>query len=108
MQKLQIDILSRAARLVKPGGLVVYSTCSLDPIENEAVVAEVLRNYPSISLSLAHNAIPNLTASPGMSEWPTLTDDCSIVQDTEQSESFAPHTESDIYAALPRCMRVWN
>jgi len=108
MQKLQIDILSRAARLVKPGGRIVYSTCSLDPIENEAVVAEVLRNNPSLSLSLAQDAIPDLTASPGMNEWPALSDDCSIVQDTEQSETFAPPTESDIAAALPKCMRVWN
>ena len=32
MQKLQIDILNRAVRIVKNGGRVVYSTCSLDPI----------------------------------------------------------------------------
>lgn len=108
MQKLQIDILSRAARLVKPGGRIVYSTCSLDPIENEAVVAEVLRNYPEMSLAAAGEAIQRLDASPGMNDWPALSDDCSIVQDLEQRESFSPPTEKHIAAALSNCMRVWN
>jgi 16S rRNA C967 or C1407 C5-methylase (RsmB/RsmF family) len=30
-------------RMLKPGGLMTYSTCSMNPLENEAVVAEVLR-----------------------------------------------------------------
>ena len=36
---LQLDILSTAARLVRPGGRLVYATCSLLDEENEAVVA---------------------------------------------------------------------
>ena len=39
---MQYDLLTRAIELTKPGGRVVYSTCSLDPIENEAVVARVV------------------------------------------------------------------
>lgn len=108
MQKLQIDILSRAARLVKPGGRIVYSTCSLDPIENEAVVAEILRTHAELSLVPASEAIPNLAASPGMNDWPTLSDECSIVQDAETRKSFLPPAEADIAAALSNCMRVWN
>jgi 16S rRNA (cytosine967-C5)-methyltransferase len=38
----QRSILSRALRTVRPGGYVVYSTCSLEPEENEQVVAAVL------------------------------------------------------------------
>jgi 16S rRNA C967 or C1407 C5-methylase (RsmB/RsmF family) len=40
---LQLSILMRALNLCKVGGLVLYSTCSLNPIEDEAVVTEIFR-----------------------------------------------------------------
>jgi 16S rRNA (cytosine967-C5)-methyltransferase len=39
----QLALLSAAARCVAPGGRLVYSTCSIDPEENERVVAAFLR-----------------------------------------------------------------
>lgn len=42
LHKLQLRLLLRALELVKKGGRVVYSTCSLDPTENEAVVATAI------------------------------------------------------------------
>ena len=108
MQKLQIDILSRATKLVKSGGRVVYSTCSLDPIENEAVVAEVLRNDPSLKLISAHDLIPKLLASEGMTQWPVLSDECSIVQNEQEEDNFLSPSEKEIIDTLPLCMRVWN
>jgi len=42
----QRAILSAALRAIRPGGRVVYSTCSLEPEENEQVVAAVLAETP--------------------------------------------------------------
>lgn len=39
---LQLSLLRTALSLVKPGGRVVYSTCSIDKEENEGVVAQIL------------------------------------------------------------------
>ncbi|XP_026476433.1 5-methylcytosine rRNA methyltransferase NSUN4-like [Ctenocephalides felis] len=41
--ELQSQILSNCLRLVKPGGTVVYSTCSLSPVQNDGVVHLALR-----------------------------------------------------------------
>jgi 16S rRNA (cytosine967-C5)-methyltransferase len=40
----QLEILSNAANCVKPGGRLIYSTCSLETEENEMVIEEFLRN----------------------------------------------------------------
>lgn len=42
LPEIQRDILKNAIRYVKPGGEVIYSTCSVLPSENEAVFTEVL------------------------------------------------------------------
>ncbi len=44
----QRAILRAALRAVRPGGRVVYSTCSLEPEENEQVVAAVLSEIPNV------------------------------------------------------------
>ncbi|MBE6366473.1 MAG: RsmB/NOP family class I SAM-dependent RNA methyltransferase [Lentisphaerae bacterium] len=41
---LQQDILQNAAALTAPGGLLLYSTCSLEPAENEEIIAAFLKN----------------------------------------------------------------
>lgn len=46
----QHAILATAFRAVRPRGRVVYSTCSLEPEENEQVVAAVLREHPEASV----------------------------------------------------------
>jgi 16S rRNA (cytosine967-C5)-methyltransferase len=50
MQKEQLTILRRIFPLVKSGGIVVYSTCSLEPEENEQVVEQLLAESPHIRL----------------------------------------------------------
>jgi 16S rRNA (cytosine967-C5)-methyltransferase len=45
---LQERMLRHAATLVKSGGLIVFSNCSLDPIEGEELVARVLNDSPAL------------------------------------------------------------
>ena len=46
---LQTRLLDRAAELVRPGGLLVYATCSLEPEENEAQVEALLARRPELA-----------------------------------------------------------
>lgn len=48
----------------------MYSTCSLSPFENEAVVAEILnRARGKLVLINAHGALPGLRSRPGVITW---------------------------------------
>jgi NOL1/NOP2/sun family putative RNA methylase len=66
--KRQRMLLERAVRLCRPGGRIVYSTCTYDPEENEAVVDAVLRSLPD-RLKMVPVSLPGLTAAPGLSDW---------------------------------------
>ena len=43
LQNVQLGIALKGARLTRVGGYMVYSTCSMNPMENESVIAELLR-----------------------------------------------------------------
>ena len=45
---LQRRLIDRAAALVRPGGRLVYCTCSLEPEENEQIVADLLARDDSV------------------------------------------------------------
>jgi len=49
LHRLQRKILRRAMELLRPGGMVVYSTCSLNPLEDEAVVASVIGDVGGVN-----------------------------------------------------------
>ena len=73
-KKKQLSILSRALALLRPGGRLVYSTCALDPLQGEAVVAAALAADASLNLLPPERALPSETAArlkwaPGLSEW---------------------------------------
>ncbi len=60
---LQGRILASAARLVKPGGRLVYATCSMLPEENEEQVSKFLTTYPMFELIPLADVSPNLAAT---------------------------------------------
>ena len=60
--QLQVEILASAIKQLAPAGRLVYSTCSMEPEENEAVVSEVLANAPSIK-RVARNEVARSLAT---------------------------------------------
>ncbi|XP_022978420.1 tRNA (cytosine(34)-C(5))-methyltransferase-like isoform X1 [Cucurbita maxima] len=67
---LQVQIGMRGASLLKVGGRMVYSTCSMNPVENEAVVAELLRKSEgSLEVVDVSNELPQLVRRPGLKKW---------------------------------------
>jgi 16S rRNA (cytosine967-C5)-methyltransferase len=58
MQQRQLAILRAIAPLLKPGGSLVYSTCSLEPEENEEVLEVFLREEPEFRLTNRQETLP--------------------------------------------------
>ena len=56
--KLQAEILDACAPLVKPGGLLVYSTCSNEPEENQLQTAAFLKRHPEFTLATERENLP--------------------------------------------------
>ena len=65
LQATQIRILRRALHLCKPGGRVVYATCTYAPEENEMVVAEILKTCTPPP-RLLRIEIEGFTTQPGL------------------------------------------
>ncbi len=60
----QEALLENAARLVKPGGAIVYSTCTIEPEENAGIVTAFLERHPEFSLDRADRYLPGSVVSP--------------------------------------------
>jgi 16S rRNA (cytosine967-C5)-methyltransferase len=67
LAQTQKEILTAATRAVRPGGTVVYSTCTIHPPENEEVVAAVLAGDPALHAE-------NLQADHPLWKHPTVSD----------------------------------
>jgi len=62
---LQRRLLAAAAPVVRPGGRLVYSTCSLEPDENEQAVESFCRDHPQFQVAQAENILPPDTGDDG-------------------------------------------
>lgn len=66
--RLQKWLLRSAVSCTKPGGVIVYSTCTLSPEENEEVVAWILEKEKG-KIALEEISLPGLELSPGLHHW---------------------------------------
>ena len=55
---LQARLLDRAVELVRPGGVVVYSTCSIEEAENAGQVQALLARNPGVALDEERLTLP--------------------------------------------------
>ncbi|MBC8206247.1 MAG: 16S rRNA (cytosine(967)-C(5))-methyltransferase RsmB [Kiritimatiellales bacterium] len=65
LKKTQWKILTEMSKCVKPGGRIVYSTCSLEPEENEELVGRWTRKHPEFRLVKAKRLFPPKSGTDG-------------------------------------------
>jgi 16S rRNA (cytosine1407-C5)-methyltransferase len=85
--RVQKKLLASAARAVKPGGVIVYSTCTLNLDENERVVQWALANLP-LAVEEIPVKIPGAYAGMARGMDPTLAKALRIFPDAEREGFF--------------------
>lgn len=58
ISRTQYELIEKAAKMVKPGGILVYSTCSIEPEENSEVVLRFLNEHPEFKIENAAEEFP--------------------------------------------------
>lgn len=61
----QLALLKSTLRVLKPGGALVYSTCSIDPEENEKVIERLIAEHPDVKQESEARSLPSRDAWDG-------------------------------------------
>lgn len=114
---IQFRIARRGLELLAVGGRMVYSTCSLNPIENEAVLHRLLvETGDSVQLVDCRDLVPGLVCDPGISHWLPASKDLQYYESWEdvpeqwqtqvRPKMFPPKPEDATKFHFERCMRI--
>lgn len=82
----QVRILIRALQMLKVGGRVVYSTCSMNPVEDEAVLAEAIKRCGGsklVEILETKDSLPGLKRHSGLKTWNVMDKTGRIWDDYE-------------------------
>lgn len=118
MHGLQSKILKRGVELLTENGLIVYSTCSMNPVENEAVVANILRlGQGKLVLEDCSHKLKGLNFMPGLSKWTVMDGRMEKVGGPEDVKPehmsilhkslFAPSEDEIERFNLQKCVRIF-
>ncbi|KAK6827859.1 Multisite-specific tRNA:(cytosine-C(5))-methyltransferase [Apiospora arundinis] len=129
LHSTQIRILVRALQMLKVGGRVVYSTCSMNPVENESVIVSAIERCggpDKVDIIDCSDRLPGLKRNPGMFQWKIIDKDGKIWNSWEEvqqhmlnkedglppsklAETMFPRADTSDCSGLPldRCMRVY-
>lgn len=112
---IQLRIAKRGLEMLKKDGILVYSTCSLNPIEDEAVIASLLNQCDGgAQLEDVSSVLPELKYCKGLEQWKVMTRETVCVESAAQVEDkyksqireslFPPPNAPKLN--LNRCLRV--
>jgi 16S rRNA C967 or C1407 C5-methylase (RsmB/RsmF family) len=110
---MQLLIAQRGAHLLKEGGRLVYSTCSMNPMEDEAIVAEMLRSSQgALTLVDCSEYLPLFRRLKGVSDWKVMNKNGDYIDQAHEEAKFyaksvwPPTKEEAEKFNLDRCWRI--